>query len=258
MADGDRNSGWGGDGGRWVPIILFALFGRGGDRGFGNGGHGTGDGTFDGGIPNGFALATDFASLERKTDGVDNGPCDGFYATANGMDTGFAAVQNALCRGFNGVAQAVTSQGCESRLGTQALQARLAQCRLGTQAAIQANTAQGAMNANAIRRQVASCRCGNERQQMQPRFENRQNRCAAMQAIDKVGGRIVDYLTNREARRLRDGNQSLEFQASQVAQNRYLTDTPRPCPSPAYITCKPWAGRPHGSCAGYGRGCGRN
>ena len=65
VTDGNRNSGWGGDGGWWVLIILFALFGWGGNRGFGNGGYGTGDGTFNGGIPNGFALATDFASLER-------------------------------------------------------------------------------------------------------------------------------------------------------------------------------------------------
>lgn len=160
-------------------------------------------------------------------DGADNGLCDGFHATANGMDTGFAAVQNALCQGFSGV----------------------------TRAAIQANTTQGVMNTGAIRQQTASCRCENEKRQMQTRFENRQNHCAAMQAIDKVGDRIVDCPTNRETRRLRGENRSLEFQAPQAAQNRYLTDTPRPCPSPAYITCDPWAGRPYGPCAGYGRGC---
>lgn len=220
MTDGNRNSGWGGDGGWWVLIILFALFGWGGDRGFG--GYGTGDGTFNGGIPNGFALATDFASLERKMDGVT---------------------------------QAVTSQGYESRLGTQAIQAQLAQCCCDTQAAIQANTTQGVMNTNAIQQQIASCCCENEKQQMQTRFENQQNHCATMQAIDKVGDRIVDYLTNQETQRLRDENQSLKFQASQVAQNQYLTDTLRPCPSPAYITCNPWAGQPYGSCAGYGCGC---
>lgn len=205
VTDNDRNSGWGGDGGWWVLIILFAIFGRGGNRGFGNGGYGTGDGTFNGGIPNGFALATDFASLERKMDGIDNGLCDGFHATANGMNTGFAAVQNALCRGFSGVDQAVTSQGYGSRLDTQA-----------------------------IRQQLAQCRCENEKQAMQTRFGNRQNHCATMQAIDKVGDRIVDYITN----------QSLKFQASQVAQNQYLTDTLRPCPSPAYITCNPRARSP--------------
>lgn len=57
VTDNNRNSGWGGDGGWWVLIILFALFGWGGNRGFG--GYGNGGGTFDGGIPNGFALATD-------------------------------------------------------------------------------------------------------------------------------------------------------------------------------------------------------
>lgn len=191
-------------------------------------------------------------------DGVNNGLCDGFYATANGMNTGFAAVQNALCQGFSGVTQAVTSQGYESRLGTQALQAQLAQCCCDTQAAIQANTTQGVMNTNAIQQQIASCCCENEKQQMQTRFENQQNHCATMQAIDKVGDRIVDYLTAQETQRLRDENQSLKFQASQVAQNQYLTDTLRPCPSPAYITCNPWAGQPYGSCANYGCGCGCN
>ena len=111
------------------------------------------------------------------------------------------------------------------------------------------------MNTNAIRQPAASCRCGNEKQAMQTRFENRQDHCAAMQAIDKVGGRIVDYPTNQETQRPRDENQGLKFQASQAAQNQYLTDTPRPCPSPAYITANPWAGQPYGPCAGYGCGC---
>ena len=258
VTDGNRNSGWGGDSGWWVLIILFALFGWGGNRGFGCGGYGNGGGTFDGGIPNGFALATDFASLERKMDGVNNGLCDGFYATANGMNAGFAAVQNALCQGFGGVTQAVTSQGYESRLGTQALQAQLAQCCCDTQAAIQANTTQDVMNTNAVQQQIASCCCENEKQQMQTRFENQQNHCATMQAIDKIGDRIIDHMTQQETQRLRDENQSLKFQASQAAQNQYLTDTLRPCPSPAYITCNPWAGQPYGSCANYGCGCGCN
>lgn len=83
----------------------------------------------------------------------------------------------------------------------------------------QANTTQGAMNTDAIQQQIASCRCENEKQQMQTRFENQQNHCTTMQAIDKVGDRIVDYLTAQETQRLRDENQSLKFQASQVAQN---------------------------------------
>lgn len=91
------------------------------------------------------------------------------------------------------------------------------------------------MNTNAIRQQAASCRCENEKRQMQARFENQQNHCAAMQAIDKVGDRIVDYPTNQETQRLRDENQSLKFQAPQVAQNQYPTDTPRPYLGRAYM-----------------------
>ena len=42
------------------------------------------------------------------------------------------------------------------------------------------------MNTNAIQQQVASCCCENEKQAMQTRFENQQNHCATMQAIDKA------------------------------------------------------------------------
>lgn len=41
--------------------------------------------------------------------------------------------------------------------------------------------------------------------------------------------------------------------ASQSAQNNYLISQLRPCPSPAYITCNPWAGSGYGGC---GSGCG--
>lgn len=259
VTDGNRNSGgWGDGNGWWVLIILFALFGWGGNRGFGGGN--TGECTFNGGIPNGFALTTDFASLERKMDGVNNGLCDGFYATANGMNTGFAAVQNAMCQGFNGVNQAVVSQGYESRLGTQALQAQLAQCCCDTQAAIQANTTQGVMNTNAIQQQVAQCCCGQEKQAMQTRFDMAQNQCATLQAIDKVGDRIVDYMAQEKMQALRDENQALRLAASQSQQNQYLVDQLRPCPQPAYITSNPWGangygGYGYGGCCGTGCGC---
>lgn len=259
VTDGNRGNGWGDGNGWWVLIILFALFGWGGNRGFG-GGYGNGGGTFDGGIPNGFALATDFATLERKMDSIGNGVCDGFYATANGMNTGFAAVQNALCQGFSGINQAVVSQGYETRLGTQALQAQLAQCCCDTQAAIERNTTQGVMNTNAVQQQIAQCCCEQEKQAMQTRFDMAQNQCATLQAIDKVGDRIVDYMAQEKMQALRDENQALRLAASQSQQNQYLVDQLRPCPQPAYITCNPWGangygGYGYGGCCGTGCGC---
>ena len=257
--NGDGNSGYGYGDGWWALIILFALFGGWGNRGFGGfgGGYGTGSGTFDGGIPNGFALATDFATLERKMDAIGNGVCDGFYSVNtsfgnlnNTLATNFAAVQNALCQGFSGINQSVVSQGYETRLGTQALQAQLAQCCCDTQAAIQANTTQGVMNTNAVQQQIAQCCCDNEKSQMQTRFQMQQDSCATLAAIDKVGDRIIDHMTQQETQRLRDENQALKLQASQTAQNQYLTDTLRPCPIPAYQTCNPWAtnGTSYNSC----------
>lgn len=87
---------------------------------------------------------------------------------------------------------------------------------------------------------------------MQTRFDNQQNQCATLQAIDKVGDRIIDHMTQQETQRLRDENQTLRFQASQTAQNQYLTDTLRPCPIPAYQTCNPWStnGTAYNSCCG--------
>ena len=90
--------GFGGYGAEWIWIIvLFALWQNGG---WGNGGNGVGSN---------YVLATDFATIERKLDGVNNGLCDGFYAMNTGMLNGFSGVQNALCQGFSGVVSGINS-----------------------------------------------------------------------------------------------------------------------------------------------------
>lgn len=73
-------SGWGGFGGEngWWVIILLLAFG-----GCGFGGYG------GGGIGENYALATDFATLERKLDGVNNGICDATFALNNTITQGF-------------------------------------------------------------------------------------------------------------------------------------------------------------------------
>lgn len=95
---------------------------------------------------------------------------------------------------------------------------------------------------------------------MQTRFDMAQNQCATLQAIDKVGDRIVDYMAQEKMQALRDENQALRLAASQSQQNQYLVDQLRPCPQPAYITCNPWGangygGYGYGGCCGTGCGC---
>ena len=76
---------------------------------------------------------------------------------------------------------------------------------------------------------------------------------------------ILDKLTSQEmaAKDAQIQAQSqqifgLQLAASQQAQNNYLVNTLRPCPTPAYLTCNPWASQAaYGSCGSYGNcGCG--
>ena len=97
------NGGMFGNNGDWIwAFLLFALLGNGGWGGVGYGGG-------RGGVGENYVLATDFATIERKLDGVNNGLCDGFYAQNTNMLNGFASVQQTLCQGFNGVNATVTN-----------------------------------------------------------------------------------------------------------------------------------------------------
>ena len=107
VANGNCNNGNNGFGSNWgdlaALIVVAGLFGwgNGGIGGFG-GGRGIGEN---------YALATDFATIERKIDGVNNGLCDGFYAVNTGMLNGFNGIQQTLCQGFSGVNASITDVG---------------------------------------------------------------------------------------------------------------------------------------------------
>lgn len=138
LSGNNRTNGDDGFGGNWAWILVFLIFALGGfgNNGWGNRG-GSGGGT--GSVSDNYVLASDFATLqrqidsatatlERKADATQQGLCDGFYAMNTGMLNGFSGVQNTLCQGFSGVNQNIVTTGYETRLGTQALQAQLADC----------------------------------------------------------------------------------------------------------------------------------
>lgn len=81
-----NNGGWGGFGGDgwWIILFFIVLFGWGG---FGGN---------RGGVTDGYILTSDFANIERKLDGVNNGLCDGFFAQAQLIN----GVQQNLSNGF--------------------------------------------------------------------------------------------------------------------------------------------------------------
>ena len=94
-ANSDGGNGWGGGNGWWIIILFLAIFcGWGNGNGFGNRGG-------NGGVVDGYVLASDFSNIERKIDVVNNGICDGFYAMNTGMLNGFAGVTQAVTSGFS-------------------------------------------------------------------------------------------------------------------------------------------------------------
>lgn len=113
---GGNNGGFmNGDG--WWAIILFALIFGYGRNGFGGGFGGYGGGS----VGENYVLATDFATIERKLDGVNSGICDATFALNNTVTNGFFGVQNSLTQGFAGLNTALLQ-------GNYNLSSQLADC----------------------------------------------------------------------------------------------------------------------------------
>ena len=233
----------------WAWIVILLLFGWGGNRGFGGFGSGYGNG---GGIGENYVLATDFATIERKLDGVNNGLCDGFYAQNTNMLNGFAGVQQTLCQGFSGINSSIANLGYQQ-----------AQCCCDIKGGIKDVAYGNERNSWTISKQISDCCCDIEKMNLQNRFDAQAYNCNTLQAIDKVGDRIIDYLAAEKTQTLRDENMALRLAASQAKQNEYLISRlGDKCPEPAYIVQPPQQVTfPTNCCgtvnyAGYNNGCG--
>ena len=211
---GMMGGGFGGENGWWVILFIILLFGW-GRNGYGNN---------NGSVMDGYVLTSDFASVERKLDAVNNGICDSTFALNNAINGGFATAELS---------------------------------RANQQAALM-------QQLNAMQMQSQECCCENRAAIAQVRYDMATQACdtrntvntAARDIIDNQNQNsraILDFLTQSKMRDLESANQELRLAASQAAQNNYLISQLRPCPTPAYITCNPWSGSSYGGC---GTGCG--
>ena len=211
---GNYGGGWGnGSDILWV-IVLLALFGRGGFGGFGGG--------YGGGAGDNYVLATDFATIERKLDGVNSGICDATFALNNTINNGFFGVQNSLTQGFSG-------------LNTALLQSNYG-----------------------LATQLSDCCCKIGRGIDKVNYNMATNTCAITNAINSTTRDIIDnqnanyralheeIVANKiEAKNERIAEQqaqinALQLQASQAKQNAYLiSQLKEPCPIPAYTVPNP-------------------
>lgn len=242
------NDGWGDGNGWWVLIILFALFGGWGRGAYGNDGGNGGNCNCAtaGDIQRGF----DNQSVINKLNGLENGICSLGYDQLAQM---------------NGIQNTVTTTG-------YALQNTMNQNAIATM-----------QDTNALSRQLADCCCENRQAIAQVRYDMATDTCAVTTAISNAARDITDN-ANANYRSLHDEFvafqlaqkdekiaeqasliQSLNLAQSQANQNTYINNlvqdavnTLRPCPTPAYITCNPWASQaPYGSCS-CNSGCGQN
>lgn len=225
------NGGFGWDGnGSWFIIILF-LFAF---LGWGNNGWGNNGGN-SGGVVDGYVLSSDFANIERKMDLINGGLCDGFYAANTTLLNGFAGVNQNMNNGFQTAELSRANQQAALMQQLNAMQMQAAECCGNTQRSIEG-----------VRYDMAAQACDTRNTVQNATRDIVENQNANSRAI-------LDFLTNSKMRDLESANQELRLAASQSAQNNYLISQLRPCPSPAYITCNPWAGSGYGGC---GSGCG--
>lgn len=227
----NSGSGFGGYGnGDWAwIIILFLIFGNG--RGFGNGFGGFGGS----GVGENYILATDFANLERKLDGINNGICDSTFALNNTITNGFFGVQNSLTQGFAGLNTGLLQ-------GNYALSSQLADCCCLTQRAIDGVNYNMATNTCAITTAIGTG--------IRDIVDNQNANYRALHD-EIVANRIEDK--NAQIQAQQNEINALRLRASQEAQNSYLINELKPCPIPAYITCNPYQSYNYGCC---NTGCG--
>ncbi len=229
--------GWGG-GGIWDILVLFLLFGLVGNGGWGFGGFGGGQRGGCGccnpcATPADVYNAVDQQTLIGKLDGITNGICDSTFALNSSITNGFSQAELSRCQ-----MQAAFMQ----QLNNMAMDAQ--KCCCETREAIQANTTQGIMNTGAIQRQISDCCCDLEKMNMQNRFDAQQANCTTLQAIDKLGDRIIGHLTDREAQALREENQTLKQNATlraaiDASTAEIIRRTGNDCPVPAYVVPNP-------------------
>ena len=252
--DGNNGGMWGGD---WLAyLLLFALIGGGG---FGFGGFGGGgvlpwllfgNGGFGGaGATNGYVLTSDFANVERKLDGINNGICDATFALNNNINQNFRNVDNAVC-----------NLGYQALQNTNAIQSQLADCCCGIKGEIKDVAYGNERNSWNISKQISDCCCDLEKMNMQNRFDMQAYNCNTLQAIDASTDRILKYLADEKTQALRDENFALRLQASQAKQNAFLIDAlGEKCPQPAYVVNGPTPVNFPTNCYGqvqFANGCG--
>ena len=212
---GGNGSMWGGDWSAWIILFLiWGAFGGGWGNGFGGGANGV----------NG----PGFQSWATRAD-INEG------FALNGLQNGQTSIKDAVTNGFHGVDTAVCQLGYNTQQGFNNLASQLASCCCETQSAIQG-----------VRYDMATQACDTRNTIQNTTRDIIDNQTSGINAImGKLSQMEYNGLNDKYQAALAE-NQALKFQASQTAQNAFITANQeaqtaellrrlgRDCPVPAY------------------------
>ena len=201
-ANNNGGFGWGGDGAWWIIILFLFVFCGWGNGGFGGFGGGANSPGFQGyatraDINEGFAMN----NLQSGINAIQQGICDATYALTNAVNSGFSATQMSMMQGFNGVQAQICSLG-----------AQLAQCCCDIRASIQD-----------VRYEMAQSTCNITNQMSNNTRDVLENQNSNTRAIlDWLCQEKIDAKNEKIAEQAAQ-IQALQLQASQAAQNAFIT-----------------------------------
>ena len=235
--DGYGNDMFGGNGAWWLIVLLLFGWGRNGFGGFGGGYGATGGDcckpcATQADLAAGFnnsAVLSNLNDLALGQAGIQQTLCQGF----NGVNT-------TVMQGFNGVGNAICNLGYNVQGGFNGLSAQLAQCCCDNRAAIAD-----------VKYQMATDTCAVQNTIQNTTRDIIDNQTSGINAImGKLSQMEYNGLNDKYQAALAE-NQALKFQASQTAQNAFITANQeaqtaelirrlgRDVPVPAYVVPNP-------------------
>lgn len=245
----NNNNGWGGDGCWWIILLFIICFG-----GWGYGGYGTFGGAGAQGsasVYEGYILNNDFSVLsnqmsqgfatqERKLDNISNGICSLGYdqlVQMNGINTNIMAGVNTIQSAVNGVGSQLASCCCDLKynLGSNA-----AEISRSVERGFADTNYNLATQANNLTTTVSNGFCQtNFNAQTNTRDIIDSSAANTRAILDKLSQMEVNAKDEKIAELTAKLNRA-DLAASQAAQNTYLINELKPCPTPAYVVPNPY------------------